>query len=116
MTAAEALKTAHTAGVRVTTDGRDLLLEAQAPPSPDVLNALARHKREVIALLRSAGDGWSAEDWQAFFDERADIAEFDSGLSRDAAEARAFACCVSEWLNRNPVRSPPGQCLVCGSS
>ena len=59
-------------------------------------------------------DGWSAEDWQAFFDERAGIAEFDGGLPRAEAEARAFACCVAEWLNRNPVRSPPGRCLGCG--
>jgi hypothetical protein len=32
-----------------------------------------------------------------------------------SAEARAFACCVVEWLNRNPVRSPPGRCLGCGA-
>jgi len=115
MTAAEALKTAHTAGVRVTTDGRDLLLEAQEPPCPDVLNALARHKCEVIALLQPDDDGWSAEDWQALFDERAGIAEFAGGLSRKDAEARAFACCVAEWLIRNPVRSAPGRCLVCGA-
>ena len=35
---------------------------------------------------------------------------------RDQAEARAFACCVAEWLNRNPVRSPPGRCLGCGEA
>lgn len=32
------------------------------------------------------------------------------------AEARAFACCVAEWLNRNPVRSSPGRCLGCGEA
>jgi hypothetical protein len=52
----------------------------------------------------------------AFFDERAGIAEFDGGLPRASAEARAFACCVVEWLNRNPVCSPPGRCLGCGGS
>jgi hypothetical protein len=55
-----------------------------------------------------------AEDWQVFFDERAAIAEFDGGLPRAQAEARAFAICVAEWLNRNPVRSPPGCCFGCG--
>ena len=30
------------------------------------------------------------------------------------AEAQAFECCVVEWLNRNPVCSPPGRCLGCG--
>ena len=30
------------------------------------------------------------------------------------AEAQAFACCVVEWLNHNPERSPAGRCLACG--
>ena len=61
-----------------------------------------------MTLVRPDGDGgWSAEDWQVFFDERAGIAEFDGGLPRPEAEVQAFACCVSEWLNRNPVRSRP---------
>jgi hypothetical protein len=46
---------------------------------------------------------------------RAGIGEFDGGLPRAESEARAFACCVAEWLNRNPVRSPPGRCLGCGN-
>ncbi len=57
---------------------------------------------------------WDAEDWRAFFDERAGIAEYDGGLPRADAEVRAFACCVGEWLNRNPARSSPGCCLGCG--
>ena len=48
--------------------------------------------------------------------ERAGIAEFDGGLPRAEAETRAFECCVVEWLNRNPVCSPPGRCLDCGGS
>ena len=106
---------AHAAGVHVATDGCDLLLEARTPPPTHVLNMLARHKGELIALLRKAGESWSAEDWQAFFGERAGIAQFDGGLSREDAEARAFACCVAEWLNRNSVHSATGQCLACGA-
>ena len=68
------------------------------------------------ALLRTGRDSWSGEDWRAFFDERAGIAEFDGGLPRLEAEARAFTCCVAEWLNRNPVRSPPDRCLRCGEA
>ena len=64
--------------------------------------------------LLGPADGWSAEDWQVFFDERAGIVEFDGGLPRPEAEAQAFACCVVEWLNRNPERSPAGRCLGCG--
>ena len=61
-------------------------------------------------------DGWSRDDWHSYFDERAGLAEFDGGLSRDHAEARAFSCCVPEWLNRNPVHSAPGRCLGCGAA
>ena len=114
MSAAEALKAARAAGVELAIDGDDLVLEASAPPPAAVLDLLSRHKAGIVALLRPGDDGWSAEDWQAFFDERAGIAEFDGGLPRAEAEARAFACCVAEWLNRNPVRSPPGRCLGCG--
>ena len=114
MSAVEALKAARAAGVHLGIDGDDLVLEAASAPPAAVLDALSRHKAGIVALLRPAEDGWSAEDWQAFFDERAGIAEFDGGLPRAEAEARAFACCVVEWLNRNPVRSPAGRCLGCG--
>ena len=66
--------------------------------------------------LCNKGRGWSREDWQVFFEERAGIAEFDGGLPRLEAEARAFTCCVAEWLNRNPVRSSPYSCLRCGEA
>jgi hypothetical protein len=62
-----------------------------------------------------SNDVWSSEDWRAFFDQRARVAEFDGGLPRPEAEARAFDCCVAEWLNRNFVRSPAGRCLACGA-
>ena len=52
-------------------------------------------------------DAWGPEDWQVYFDERAGVAEFDGKLPRPDAEARAFACCVAEWLIRHPVTCPP---------
>jgi hypothetical protein len=64
--------------------------------------------------LELVHDHWSAEDWRVFFDERAGIAEFDGGLLRTEAEARAFESCIIEWLNRNPASSPPGRCAWCG--
>src|SRR6266446_6925415 len=90
------------------------LHEAALMPPPAVLEALARHKAEILALLRPGRDGWSAENWHVFFDERAGIAKFDGGLPRSDAEAQAFACCIVEWLNRNSAHSPPGRCLGCG--
>jgi hypothetical protein len=82
MSAAHAIKEARAVGIRMRIDGEDLELEAAAPPPPAVLEALTRHKADILVLLRPSVDGWSAEDWQVFFDERAGIAEFDGGLPR----------------------------------
>ena len=114
MSAAEALKAARGAGVGLRLDGGNLVLEGSVPPSAEILDRLALHKPGIVALLRAGEDGWPVDDWRALYDERAGIAEFDGGLPRPEAEARAFACCIAEWLNRNPVRSPPGHCLGCG--
>lgn len=116
MSAAEALTQARAAGIRLGIDGDDLALEASAPPPAAVLDLVARHKADIVTLLRPGRDGWSGEDWREFFEERAGIAEFDGGLPRDQADARAFSCCVSEWLQRNPARSPSGRCDHCGQS
>ena len=114
MSAIETLKAARAAGVHLGIDGDDLVLEAASAPPAAVLGALSRHKAEIMVLLRPAEDGWSAEDWQVFFDERAGFVEFDGGLPHAEAEAQTFACCVAEWLHRNPERSPAGHCLGCG--
>jgi hypothetical protein len=65
MNALEALKAAQTAGIDTTIDGDDLVLQSSAPPPPSVLDALSRHKAEVVALLRSGNNGWAGEDYQA---------------------------------------------------
>ena len=43
-------------------------------------------KGEILALLHSGDDGWTAQDWRAFYDERAGIAEYDGALERPKAE------------------------------
>ena len=55
MSAAQALKAARAAGIELSLDGTDLLLEAAAEPPQAVLDALARHKPEILALLRERG-------------------------------------------------------------
>jgi hypothetical protein len=109
----QAVKAARAAGVRLGVDGEALTLEAAAAPAPSVIDLLSLHKAEVIALLRPASDGWSGEDWLAYFEARAKAAEQLAGLPPDQAEARAFDCCIVEWLNRNPARSAPECCLGC---
>ncbi len=114
MKAVDALESARAAGITLAVDGDDLVLEAASTPPAAALDGLSQHKAEIVALLRPGRDGWSAKDWQVFFDERASIAEFDGGLPRSQADAQAFACCVAKWLNQHPVSSPPGHCIVCG--
>jgi hypothetical protein len=58
-------------------------------------------------------DQWLSADWRWFFAERAEAAE-KSGLAHTMAEALAFDCCVTEWLNRRLVDSPPDRCCWCG--
>ena len=114
MSAVEALRAARAAGIVVRVEDDGLALEAPTAPPAAILELLARHKPGIVALLRLGRDGWSAEEWQAHFDARAGMAEFDRGLLRSEAKARAFECCVAEWLNRNFERSPPGRCVACG--
>ena len=52
MTVDDALKLARDYGVRVTLDGNDLALEAEAPPPPRILAILGRGKFDIIAVLR----------------------------------------------------------------
>jgi hypothetical protein len=105
VSAAQALQAARTVGVDLRLDGDDLMLEASAPPPAAILELLWHHKPGISVLLRPDRDGWTAEDWQVFLDERAGIAEFDGSVPRLEAEARAFACCVVEWLKRNFIRA-----------
>src|SRR5438046_2250546 len=77
MSLAEALEAARAAGVELTMDGDALLLEASSRPPAAVLDALSRYKTEIVASLRPRTAAWSAEDWYAFFQERAGVAEFD---------------------------------------
>ena len=92
-------------------------LKVRAPlPLPDKLVAELRlHKAEVMAFLQDRKAAWTPEDWRAFFDERAGIAEHDGGLARVNADLQAYECCISEWLWRNPpLASGPERCAHCG--
>ena len=113
MSAVQALRMAQENGIRLGIAGADLILDAEREPAPAVLEAIRRHKEEIVALLVADHDDWTAEDWQAFFDERAGIAEYNGGVSRPEAEARAFEWCITEWTNRNPEPSPPDRCAWC---
>ena len=114
MSVVQALQSARLAGLHLQVEGEDLVLEAAAPPPSSLLELLRQHKAEVIALLRCEASPWSGADWQAYYNERAGITEYDGGLSRPEAEAQAYAACLAEWLEQNPVPSIPHSCLHCG--
>jgi hypothetical protein len=116
MSALAILARARDAGVNIAVDGDDLLLTAPAQPPAAIVDLLAQHKHELIALLRPCRDDWMTEDWHAYFDERAGIIEYDGGISRPEAEVRALDSCIAEWLRRNPVRGSSERCLGCGGA
>ena len=105
MSAAEALRVAHVAGVTVMFDGESLVLEASAEPPKAVLDALSRHKLAILALLRSGQ-----------CDKRSEIAASNNGMPRAEAKTLALACRVIEWLNQHPAPSAPGRCAWCGKA
>ncbi len=110
---ARASASARENGVRLGVAGVDLILDADREPAPRVLEAIRRHKAGIVNLLTAADGDWTAEHWQAFFDERFGIAEFDGGLPRPEAETLAFESCIVEWFNRHPERSNPDRCAWC---
>ena len=65
-------------------------------------------------LHEAHSDEWDESDWLAFFDERAGIGEYDGGLRRADAEARAYEFCIITWMNRHPSPpSGPERCAHC---
>jgi hypothetical protein len=116
VSAVQALKAARDAGVRIGIDVDTLTLEADAAPPAAVLDLLSRYKAGVVALLRTGRDNQSVEEWRAYFEERAAIAEFNHGVPRRDAEACAFECCVIDWLNRSSERTSTGRCAACGGN
>jgi hypothetical protein len=116
MNAADVLHAAHTAGITVMLDGDGILLEADAEPPRELLEALARHKPAILDLLKPVPDGWCPADWRAYLDARIRQVASRNGCSRAQAAALAFECCVIEWLNRHPAPSPPGRCVWCGGA
>ena len=109
MSATTALRLAHEHGIRVGVLDGDLVLNAGEKPSADILYALRLNKAGIVALLAADADPWTAEYWQAFFDERA-------GKKQKNAEAAAFESCVIEWLNRRHTSSDPSRCAACGTA
>src|SRR5262245_15499823 len=116
MSAVLTLKTARAAGLTFHIEGEHLVVEGPSAPPADVVEAISRHKAEIVGLLRHDAAGWSPEDWQALFDERAAALEYDGGLGRLDAELWAFEDCVDHWLATHPPSAGKDECcLRCGA-
>ena len=108
MSAAQAREAARAAGVRLEAHGEDLILEADVAPTTDVADAQTRKKPCVLTLLRAGRDGWTSEDWRAFFDERATLAEFDGGAAPRTGRSQRLR------LLRHRMAQPQSGALVAG--
>jgi hypothetical protein len=85
MSALEAIAEAQAAGVNITVDGDDLLLDAQrAPPAP-IVQAITHNKKEILRLLAKANSLHGLYE----LEERSAIVEFDGGAPREWAEGFA---------------------------
>jgi hypothetical protein len=89
--AASGVQLALSSSGRISVKGRQSDIDHWLPE-------IRTNKDAVLKSLRPGDGRWSAEDWQAFFDERAAIAEFDGGLPRTEAEMSAFQHCIEKYL------------------
>ena len=83
MSALGLLAEATAAGLTLRAEAGRLHWRANAPPAPDLLTRLRRHKADLLDLLTGV-------------DERAAILEFDGAVPREQAEIQA----VAEMLER----------------
>jgi hypothetical protein len=113
--ALDLLEQARRYGVEIRAKGDKLKLKAPKAPPPDLLERLRASKPAILAALSEPAPAWSADNWRVFFDERAGIAEFDGGLSRQEAEALAYETCLMHWVNTSPPdHAKDGTCPCCG--
>ena len=101
--------------------------ETHVPPSPPAKPAKVakpswpERRFSSFSNFSSAAvperDSWAPSDWQAYFDERAAIREFDGGSVRLEAERLAYEDALAHWLSMHPpCPTPPDRCMHCGEA
>ena len=88
MTAAALVRSLVAAGIRIRADGDLLVLSGATRPTGHLVEEVRSAKVAVLQYLEALAL-WTEEDWNALYDERAGIMEFDGGLPRIHAEAAA---------------------------
>jgi len=74
------------------------------------------NKNEILHSLKLRGRDWRKEQWHEFFNQRADIVQFNVKLRREQAEEIAFYYCVDQWYKLNPCPSKLGRCAHCNKT
>ena len=89
MSPLQVLCAARRKGIEVLLAHGGLRLVARLEPAQQIIDALIAHKPAIIALLTPDASGWTGEDYEMFYEERAAILEYEHGVPRHEAEARA---------------------------
>jgi hypothetical protein len=101
--------------IKIYLENDRLKLSSSTEPPDEIMAAVTAHKVALKFMLKNPA--WKeAPHWRERFNERAGIAEFDGGHSRANAEQLALEDCITEWLARHPVISPPDTCVHCKRS
>ncbi len=103
-----------TNGTEVATQQGAHASRAEADARPVVESEKSANERP--AVLHPASAPQTLQDWRDFYEERAALAEYEAGLSRQDAEKQALSCCVAAWLNANPDIVDNIDCPQCGVS
>jgi hypothetical protein len=115
MSAAAIIERVRASGGEITLAADGIKIRVPASLRDRAVAEVKAHKAAIrFALKAETGDAWDPDDYRAFYDQVAGMLEFDNRLPHQKAEAFAFECCVTEWLNRNFEESPPGRCVHCG--
>ena len=117
MSAIEVLYEAQTAGIRISVNGGDLVVEAPPATSPELLGRIGHYKADIVALLRRGKDGWCAFDWNQLYRACVKFNEAegpDNPDNPDEAKDNAHKFCADTWLDLNRPISPDCLSAYCG--
>lgn len=114
MSASSIISRIRSSGGEIALADDSIKLKVAASLRDKAITEIKGHKEAIKRALRDeVDDPWDNDDWCAFFDERAGIAEFDGRQTRAEAEVVALECCIVEWLVRNPHSSDADRCAWC---
>lgn len=113
MKAAAVLEAAMAAGVHIKIDNGDLVLEANAPPAPGIVDALSSQKAAIIALLETQDGIPNSENCVPLFPERVLTRSVENRSLSKPRDVHPCESAIAAWLNNHPVLSPPDRCAWC---